>query len=138
MSYLRSFLRNKFGLAIVLSCLMLLVSLAAMGNITNSTAQAASTSRLTLSFTCALATDYKSGSVCVHTQPGAALTIKVKYCTGYYATSKSLQGTHYANSKGNYTWIWEPETKCHGSATAYVTDTWKGQRASASRTFVVR
>ncbi len=93
---------------------------------------------LTLTFTCAQAVDYQSGKVCVHTQPGAALTIKVKYCSGYYATSKSLQGTKIANSSGNYTWHWVPETKCRGSATAYVTAKWNGQTVSKSDVFTVK
>lgn len=93
---------------------------------------------LTLSFTCAQAVDYQYGKVCVHTQPGAALTIKVKYCSGFYATSKSLQGTKIANSSGNYTWHWVPETKCRGSATAYVTAKWNGQTVSKSDVFTVK
>ena len=93
---------------------------------------------LTLTFTCASAVDYSSGQVCVHTEPGAALTITVRYCSGYKATSDSLQGTVYANSAGNYEWTWEPETECRGAATAYVTASWNGQSASNSDGFTVQ
>ena len=135
------FLRTKLGL-VVLACFLLL-SIATIG-FAASTLQLApahaamSTSKLTLSFTCASATDHKSGHVCVHTAAGAALTIKVRYCSGAYATSKSLKGTVHANSKGNYTWSWTPDTKCKGQATATVTDKWKGQSVTGSRKFVVK
>jgi hypothetical protein len=96
------------------------------------------TPQLFLSFTCAQAVDYSYGRVCVHTQPGAALTITVTYCTGYNAVSHSLQGTEYADSSGNYEWDWTPETKCRGSATAYVQASWNGQSASQSDDFTVQ
>ena len=94
--------------------------------------------QLFLSFTCAQAVDYSYGRVCVHSQPGAALTITVTYCTGYNAVSKSLQGTQYANSSGNYEWDWTPQTKCRGSATAYVQASWNGQSTSQSDDFTVQ
>src|SRR5207248_11263526 len=87
---------------LMLLCTFLVVLTFAVNVITLSRpgkAEAAATS-LTLTFTCAQAVDYQSGKVCVHTHAGAALTIKVKYCSGYYATSKSLQGTSYADSLG--------------------------------------
>jgi len=93
---------------------------------------------LTITFTCAQAVDYSSGSVCVHTLSGAALTIKVKYCSGYYATSASLQGTVSADGAGNYMWSWTPDTKCKGTATAYVTANWNGQSASNAYSFTVQ
>src|SRR5882762_1219319 len=93
--------------------------------------------QLFVSFTGASAVDNSSGSVSVHTLPGAALTISVKYCTGYYATSGSLKGTQYADGNGDYTWNWTPQTKCRGTATAYVTASLNGQSASNSTSFDV-
>ncbi len=93
--------------------------------------------QLFVTITSAYATDYSSGSVSVHTLPGAALTISVTYCSGRSATSGSLQGTKYADSAGNYTWTWEPETKCKGTATAYVSASLNGQSASDSKDFTV-
>lgn len=92
---------------------------------------------LFVTITNAYATDYGPGSVSVHTLPGAALTISVQYCTGSYATTSKLQGTRYADSTGNYTWLWEPETKCKGAATAYVNASLNGQSASTSTAFTV-
>jgi hypothetical protein len=92
---------------------------------------------LALAFTCAVAVDYLYRNVCVQTQPGAALTITVTYCSGYHATSDSLQRTVYANGSGNYVWNWEPETKCRGAATAYVNASWHGQNTSNSDEFTV-
>ncbi len=100
--------------------------------------QAKSMTKLSIQFTCANAVDYKSGDVCVHTQANAALTIKVKYCSGSYATSKSLRGTVHTKTQGNYTWKWEPETKCRGTATAYVTETLSGHTLNASKSFKVK
>jgi hypothetical protein len=93
--------------------------------------------QLFVNFTGASAVDNSYGSVSVHTLPSAALTISVKYCSGSYATSKSLQGTEYADSSGNYTWNWTPNTKCKGTATAYVTASLNGQSASNSTDFTV-
>jgi FlaG/FlaF family flagellin (archaellin) len=96
--------------------------------------------KLTLQFTCAQAVDYQadSGTVCVHTQAGAALTITVRYCSGYPAVSSSLQGTVYADASGNSTWTWTPETVCRGPAVAHVTATLSKHRASKSDTFTVQ
>jgi hypothetical protein len=93
---------------------------------------------LAITFTCAVAVDYSYGNVCVHTQPNAALTITVTYCSGYNATSGSLKGTVYANSAGNYEWSWVPETKCRGAATAYLDGSWQGQSTSNSDGFNVQ
>src|SRR6266487_1963890 len=93
---------------------------------------------LFVTFTSAYATDYVSGSVSVHTLPGAALTITVSYCSGYNATSKSLQGTSYADGNGDYTWTWEPETKCRGAATASVIASLNGQSVSNADSFTVQ
>ncbi len=98
----------------------------------------ATTPKLSIQFTCAQAVDYKLGQVCVHTQAKAALTIKVKYCSGYYATSKSLQGTQFADTKGNHSWSWVPQTKCRGTATAYVHEQFHGQPLNASTNFMVK
>jgi hypothetical protein len=93
--------------------------------------------KLFVSFTSATAVDNSSGSVSVNTLPSAALTISVKYCSGSYADSSSLKGTKYADSSGNYTWSWIPDTKCKGTATAYVTASLNGQSASGSKDFTV-
>ena len=94
--------------------------------------------QLFINFTCAQAVDYSYGRVCVHTLAGAALTITVTYCSGYPATSASLQGTVYANGSGNYEWDWTPETSCRGQATADVTAIWKGQSTSNTDDFNVQ
>ena len=94
--------------------------------------------QLSIAFTCASATDYSHGQVCVHTEPSAALAITVTYCSGYDATSSSLQGTSYADANGNYTWNWEPETKCRGAATATVSANWQGQSVTNSDNFTVQ
>jgi hypothetical protein len=96
------------------------------------------TTSLTIQFTCAQATDYLSGSVCVHTQAGAALTITITYCSGYKAVSSSLQGVAYADTSGNYTWTWTPETVCRGPATADVTAQLAGQTVTQSDPFTVQ
>jgi FlaG/FlaF family flagellin (archaellin) len=89
-------------------------------------------------FTCASAVDHASGQVCMHTNAGAALTISVRYCSGYLATSTSLKGTKYANSAGNASWWWKPDTKCRGTATATVRAIWHGKTIWRSKTFTVR
>ena len=58
----------------------------------------AATPKLSIQFMCAQAVDYKQAQVCVYTQAKAALTSRVKYCSGYYAVSTSLKGTQYANA----------------------------------------
>ncbi len=93
---------------------------------------------LFVTFTNAYATDYASGLVSVHTLPGVALTITVNYCTGHDATSRSLQGTSYADGNGDHTWTWEPETKCRGAATASVTASLNGQSVSNTDEFTVQ
>lgn len=93
---------------------------------------------LTVTFTGESATVGDANSyVAVHTLPGAALTISVKYCSGRYATSESLKGTQYANAAGDNIWTWDPETTCTGTATAYVTASLNGQSASNSVSFPV-
>src|SRR2546425_28519 len=77
-------------------------------------------------FTRAQAVDYQHGMVCVHTQPKAVVSIRATYCSGYTAKSRNLQGTRYTDSHRNYRWYWKPETKCRGTATAFVTANWNG------------
>jgi hypothetical protein len=93
-----------------------------------------------LAFTCASAVDNTAGRICVQTQPGAALTISISYCSGFSQPdpSSSLQGTVYADNNGAYVWRWTPQTTCHGSALAYVTAQWHGQMGYYSYTFTVQ
>ncbi|HEV8192050.1 MAG TPA: hypothetical protein VGP82_11285 [Ktedonobacterales bacterium] len=83
-----------------------------------------------LAFTCATAVSHSYGQVCVHTRPGAALTITVTYCSGFgfAENSKTLHGTSYADRNGDYTWNWVPQTDCRENATVYVTAESDGQR----------
>lgn len=74
----------------------------------------------------------------MRTRPGAALTIRVVYCTGYPAVSRSLKGTQYADAGGSHVWTWTPETKCRGQATATVTASSNGQTVVRSTVFTVR
>ncbi len=101
-------------------------------------AAASASPRLSVQFTCAQAVDLRSGRICVHTQPHAALAIKIRYCTNYYAVSRSLKGTQIADIRGNYTWTWVPNTKCRGAAIAYVTETYSRRTLNAWTRFVVR
>jgi hypothetical protein len=95
------------------------------------------TPQLTLSFTCARVVNKHSGEVCVQTQPGAALQIRVYYaCNRTYATARSLQGTHDANASGGYIWLWSPYNSCTtGVIVATVTAEWQGQSLQESETF---
>lgn len=131
---------SQYYLLALCSLLLVLVFTATALVITRpAPAQAApAATKLSLTFTCAQAVDYQSGRVCVHTQANAALTIKVTYCTGRSAVSNSLKGTQHANSGGNHTWTWTPETKCRGQATALVTEHFKGHSLSKSHTFTVK
>jgi hypothetical protein len=92
---------------------------------------------LTLAITCAGGLSNQQARVCVHTQPGAALTITVTYCDGRKANNKSLQGTVYANASGNYMWTWIAMTRCLGPAVATVTARWHGQTVSKSAVFTL-
>ncbi len=94
--------------------------------------------KLSVQFTCANAVDNKQGTICVHTQAKAALTIHIKYCSGYYAVSKSLKGTQYADTRGNHAWTWKPETKCKGPATAYVNEQFGGRLLNVTDRFTVK
>jgi hypothetical protein len=75
--------------------------------------------------------------IAVHTLPGTALTISVKYCSGHYATSKELKGTQYADASGDNIWSWDPSTTCRGTAWAYVTASLNGQSVNNSTSFTV-
>jgi hypothetical protein len=92
---------------------------------------------LTVAITCASAVDYHYGKVCAHTHPGAKLYITVTYCSGNPATSPSLQGVFIANSHGDYTWHWTPQTTCRGQAHAAVSAAWDGLYVIAYQTFNV-
>ena len=92
---------------------------------------------LAITFTCASAVDLGVGQVCVHTRPGAALSIRIVYTCGQVASNKSLQGVKHADSGGDFAWSWRPQTSCPGPATATVTAQWQGQTAVSSITFNV-
>ena len=96
-------------------------------------------------FTCATATAFVSGQICVHTQPFAVLVGNITYCTGNIVNggspdmaSASTQGWARADANGNYTWNFVPKTRCIGPATATVTATWQGQTVTRSTTFIVK
>ena len=101
---------------------------------------------LGVTFTCAWATAFVSGQICVHTQPYAALSLNISYCSGQivsYQTSGEwasvpTQGWVHADGNGNYTWTFVPKTRCVGPATATVTASWQGQSATNSTTFIVK
>jgi hypothetical protein len=125
--------RNVIGFFAVLA----LVASFFVSSVFNHQAQA-STPRLSLAITSVAATDHKVSHVGVHTLANAALTITVLYlCTNHIATSKSLKGTQHANRLGNYTWIWVPDTKCHGNARTTVIAKEYGQTVKAVKTFLV-
>jgi hypothetical protein len=92
---------------------------------------------LAITFTCASAVDLSAGQICVHTRPGAALSIRIVYTCGQVANNKSLQGVKHANGSGDFTWSWRPQTSCPGPATATVIAQWQGQTAVSSITFIV-
>src|SRR5450631_2447951 len=126
--------RNVIGVFVVLA----LVASFFVGSVFNHQAQA-STPRLTLAITSVAATNHKGSHIGVHTLANAALTITVLYlCTNHIATSKSLKGTQHANRAGNFTWIWTPDTKCHGNARATVIAKEYGQTMRTVKTFLVR
>jgi hypothetical protein len=123
-------------LFLVVSLVMILLALLVSSFVYTSAHAAAP--KLSVQFTCAQAVDHHSGKVCVHTQARAALTIKVRYCSKYYATSKSLKGTQDADAHGNHTWSWVPDTKCKGAATAYVTEIYEKHPSTFSKSFSVK
>ncbi len=136
---MKSFILTKRLKASLVVCFILLTLLAAtMSTFVIAHSAYAAAPKLSIQFTCAQAVDYKQGQVCVHTQAQASLTIRVKYCSGYYAVSNSLKGTQYANAQGNHVWAWTPRTKCRGTATAYVTEQLSGRALNAVDNFIVK
>ncbi len=128
----------RYYLATLFVAAMIVTSISSTFVLTRSNYVHAAAPKLSVQFTCASAVDNKQGSVCVHTQAKAALTIQIKYCSGYYAVSKSLKGTQHADARGNYTWTWTPQTKCKGPATASVNEKFGGQSLNAVDKFTVK
>ncbi|HEX5440888.1 MAG TPA: hypothetical protein VFW76_08395 [Ktedonobacterales bacterium] len=91
----------------------------------------------TVAFTCASGAIGGRGMVCVHTQPGAMVSLTVRYCDGSYAGGKGLHGNAHADASGNYTWRWNVGASCAGTATATVTAKSSGQTVTQSTTFTV-
>lgn len=91
---------------------------------------------LRLNFTCNTATGSESDpvKVCVKTQPGASLTIKVTYCDTVADSSGALKGTFVADANGDYLWEWSEPKMCNGEAIwkkqVDVTATFGGQSIS--------
>ena len=56
--------------------------------------------------------DQSHAFACVHTLPGASLTISVSYCNGDLDQSSNLKGTFRADSTGYYEWDWKPKALC--------------------------
>lgn len=83
-----------------------------------STASAQQAPALHLNFTCNTATGSESGpvQVCVKTQPGASLTIKMIYCDTVVDSSGTLKGTFVADANGDYFWKWSEPKMCNGQA----------------------
>lgn len=84
--------------------------------------------------------DSSHGKACVHTLPGASLTISISYCNGSSDQSGSLKGTFTADSAGYYEWNWKPQAPCQNgpaywSEKAIVTARLNGQTASSESTF---
>lgn len=110
--------------------------------------QPSPSTKLTLTFTCQ--GDFTPSAtherVCVRTQPGAALTIKVTYCKNSIDQSSALKGTFIANKTGDYEWSWTPKAACKGNppggsgfweGTAEVTATSGGQTLTSKIAFIV-
>jgi hypothetical protein len=102
-------------------------------------------STLDVTFTCAWAKAFVGGQICVHTQPYAALLLSISYCTGNIVNGQSkewasvpTQGWVHADGNGDYTWNFNPKTRCIGPATATVTANWQGQSVTRSATFIVK
>lgn len=102
---------------------------------------------LDVQFTCAWATAFVGGQICVHTQPHAQLLANVTYCTGQIVSgtahggewaSAPTRGWVQADGNGNYTWSFVPKTRCIGPATVTVTANWQGQSVTRSLTFIVK
>ncbi len=121
-------LRRKALLLHILAGCWLVFLLAACGSATTtgsgnptSTVTSAPTltsppAKLVLTFECKGAFNPSSTheKVCVHTLPGASLTIKVTYCKGNVDQSTALKGTFTADKTGYYGWSWTPQATCRG------------------------
>lgn len=90
---------------------------------------------LALEFTCAQAWNHVLAVVCVKTQAGAALTIRVTYC-GHDVNDANLKGTVHADDKGQYAWSWTPSATC-GSGVATVTAKSGGKTLTKSTSFTI-
>lgn len=90
-----------------------------------------------LAVTCAAVVNRTRGELCVHTQPGAALTVSVRYCSGFGPsdTSAALRQPARADASGDHTWRWSTRVTCAGDATAYVTTSWNGHMGYYVYTF---
>jgi hypothetical protein len=79
-----------------------------------------------ITVTCAQATAGVSGELCIHTKPGATVTLdSIGYlCSGNGESSYAIFGARVADSNGDYTWNWVPHTSCQGQATASISAQW--------------
>jgi hypothetical protein len=111
---------------LVTAALLMAICMGGMAGQTRAATVATKTPAFTFKFTCASAVDHVGGQVCVHTNAGATVSITVRYCTGHTAVSNSLKGAKHANSAGNASWWWKPDTKCRGNATATIKAIWHG------------
>lgn len=92
---------------------------------------------LIVTFTCSSGVAGGAGQVCVHTLPNAALSLSVRYCDSSYAKGKAFHGANFADGNGDYTWRWDVNTSCIGSATATVVAKSAGQTVTQSLTFTI-
>lgn len=88
-----------------------------------------------LDFTCAQAWNTVLGVVCVKTQAGAALTIRITTC-GHVVNDAGLQGTAKADDKGQFVWNWTPNTTCK-TGQARVTASVGGKSVTKTTTFTI-
>jgi hypothetical protein len=72
-------------------------------------------------------------TVCAHTRPGAALTIRVRYGSGRMARSPELRGPRCADDEGCCQWQWRTRTVSGGRALVSIAAEWRGQRAERTR-----
>lgn len=113
----------------------------ASGATANGTTTASTTATalppFTITFTCASGAIKRTGTVCVHTQPNAILTLSVRYCDGTFAGGKGLHTSASADGSGDYSWQFAVHTRCAGEATATVVAKSAGQTVTQSTTFNV-
>jgi len=129
--------RLTFGLIIGTLIIAILIGIAKRSTGPDQPAIITPTTTFPLTFTCAEATTYQSGSICIKTEPGAQLQIKITYCSHHIAQSASLTGIFYADSQGTFQWNWIPDTSCRGDATADVTAHWQGLWKESIASFTV-